>query len=93
MERLFFGSVLIVVYVLLQVLTGNSFQHFIGSYLHVLLDGVCYNMYSPVWIVQGGIIVWSPCLPDLNQISFYLWGHLRTVVCMTWVNNVVTMVS
>jgi hypothetical protein len=32
-------------------------------------------------------VCWPPRSPDLTPFDFYLWGHLKTVVYATPVNN------
>jgi hypothetical protein len=32
-------------------------------------------------------VSWPPISPDLNPLDFYLWGHLKTVVYATPVND------
>lgn len=40
------------------------------------------------WIGRGGPIAWPARSPDLNPIDFFVWGHLKTMVYATPVNNV-----
>jgi hypothetical protein len=39
------------------------------------------------WIRRGGPVSWPPRSPDLIPLDFYLWGHLKTVVYATAVND------
>jgi hypothetical protein len=39
------------------------------------------------WIGHGGPESWPPRSPDLTPLGFYLWGHLKTVVYATPVND------
>jgi hypothetical protein len=38
---------------------------------------VLKDTYHGRWICRGGPSAWPPCLPDLNPLEFYLWGHLK----------------
>jgi hypothetical protein len=50
------------------------------------------NAHYPVcWIGRGGPVAWSPCSPDLNSLDFYLWGHIKSVVYLTPVDDVPTL--
>jgi hypothetical protein len=48
---------------------------------------VLNNMYHNRWIGKGGPTAWPPPSPDLNPLHFYLWGHLKTLVCAAPVDN------
>jgi hypothetical protein len=39
------------------------------------------------WIGRGGSLSWPSRSPDLTPIDFYLWGHLKTVVYATPMND------
>lgn len=43
------------------------------------------------WIGRGGPIAWPPRSPDLNPLDFYLWGHLKSLVYSTPVDDVRTL--
>lgn len=43
------------------------------------------------WIGRGGPIAWPPRSPDLNPLDFYLWGHLKSLVYSSPVNDVDTL--
>lgn len=47
--------------------------------------------FGPRWIGRGGPIAWPPRAPDLNPLDFYLWGHLKSLVYSTAVDNVITL--
>jgi len=36
--------------------------------------------YPNRWIDRQGPIAWSPRSPDLKQLDFYLWGHMKSLV-------------
>jgi hypothetical protein len=36
-------------------------------------------------------VSWPPISPDLTPLDFYLWGHLKTVVYATTVNDAVDL--
>lgn len=40
------------------------------------------------WIGRGGPVAWPARSPDLNPIDFHLWGHLKSLVYATPVDNV-----
>ena len=46
------------------------------------------DIYPGRWIGRGGPIAWPPRSPDLNPMDFYVWGHLKTLVYSTPVNDV-----
>jgi hypothetical protein len=48
---------------------------------------VLNNTYHDPWIGRGGPTAWPPRLPDFNPLYFYLWGHLKTLVCAAPVDN------
>ena len=35
------------------------------------------------WIGRSGPIRWTPRSPDLTSLNFFLWGHLKNVVCIS----------
>jgi hypothetical protein len=43
------------------------------------------------WIGRGGPIAWPPCSPALNPLDFYLWGHLKSLVYSSPVDDVETL--
>ena len=45
------------------------------------------NAYPNRWIGRGGPYHWPPRSPDLNPLDFFLWGHLKSLVYATPVNN------
>jgi hypothetical protein len=46
------------------------------------------NTYHDRWIGTGGPTAWPPLsTPDLKFLDFYLWEHLRTLVCAAPVDN------
>ena len=48
------------------------------------------QIYGNRWIGRGveeGNQPWPPRSPDLNPLDFYLWGHLKSVVYKTPVEN------
>ncbi|EFN73558.1 hypothetical protein EAG_11370, partial [Camponotus floridanus] len=40
------------------------------------------------WIGCAGPIVWPARSPDLNRLNYYLWGHLKSIVYKTSIDNV-----
>lgn len=44
--------------------------------------------YPDRWIGRGGPHPWPPRSPDLNCLDYFLWGHLKTLVYATPVENV-----
>jgi hypothetical protein len=43
------------------------------------------------WIGRGGPTAWSPRSPDLKPLDFYLWGHLKSLVSSSPVDDVETL--
>jgi hypothetical protein len=56
--------------------------HFRRAVLDVLND-TC----NEGWIGKEGPTACPPCSPHLNPLDFYLWGHLKTLLCATLVDN------
>jgi hypothetical protein len=56
--------------------------HFSRSVLDILS-----NTYHDRWTGREGPTAWPPSSPDLNNLDFYIWGHLRTLVYATRVDN------
>lgn len=46
------------------------------------------NEYAARWIGRAGPRQWPPRSPDLNPLDFFLWGHLKSLVYKTPVQNV-----
>lgn len=44
--------------------------------------------YGNRWIGRGGPHLWPARSPDLNPLDFFLWGHLKSLVYATPVENV-----
>ncbi|KMQ82698.1 hypothetical protein RF55_22113 [Lasius niger] len=40
------------------------------------------------WIGRAGPIAWPARSPDLNPLDYYLWGHLKSIVYKTSIDNV-----
>jgi hypothetical protein len=50
------------------------------------------NAHYPGCLIGGGEpIAWPPRPPDLNPLDFYLWGHVKSVVYATAIDNVPTL--
>jgi hypothetical protein len=49
------------------------------------------EIYPARWIGRGGPTVRPPHSPDLNPVDFHLWGHLKTLVYATPVNDIETL--
>lgn len=45
------------------------------------------HAFNNRWIGRGGPQPWPPRSPDLNSLDFFLWGHLKSLVYRTPVNN------
>jgi len=39
------------------------------------------------WLGRGGTVAWPPMSPDLTPIDYYLWGHMKILVCETKVDS------
>jgi hypothetical protein len=48
---------------------------------------VLNNTYHGRWIGRGGPTAWPPRSSDFNPVDFYLYGHLKTLVCVVPVDN------
>ena len=48
-----------------------------------LSDARCPNL----WIDRGSPIAWQPGSPDMTPLDFYLWGHLKSLVCETLIQS------
>ena len=44
--------------------------------------------YEDRWIGRDGPHLWPARSPDLNPLDFFLWGHLKSLVYTTGVENV-----
>ncbi|KOC67790.1 hypothetical protein WH47_11191 [Habropoda laboriosa] len=51
-------------------------------------DGAHFSRLARLINGRGGRINWPARSPDLNPLDFYLWGHLKSLVCNTPVNNI-----
>jgi hypothetical protein len=40
------------------------------------------------WIGRGGPISWAPRSPDLTPLDFFLWGHIKTNIYKTKVDDI-----
>ena len=43
--------------------------------------------FANKWIGRGGPIAWPARSPDLNSLDFHLWGHLKSIVYATSIEN------
>ena len=43
--------------------------------------------YPGCWIGRGGLIAWPPRSSGLNPLDFYHWGHLKSLVHSSAVND------
>ena len=43
--------------------------------------------FANKWIGRGGPIAWPARSPDLNPLNFHLWGHLKSIVYATSIEN------
>jgi len=39
------------------------------------------------WIGRGDPTAWPAPSPDLNPLAFYVWGHLKSTVCVTQIGD------
>jgi hypothetical protein len=58
----------------------------LAHFSHGLQD-VINNIYHDKWIGRAGPTAWPPCLPDLNPLDIYLWGHLKTLMYAAHIDN------
>ena len=47
--------------------------------------------FADKWIGRGGPIAWPARSPDLNPLDFHLWGHLKSIVYATSIENAETL--
>jgi hypothetical protein len=62
--------------------------------LHISVSFACRYLnrkFPGRWIDRGGPVVWPPCSPDLSALDFYLWGHLKSSLCSSHVDEVETL--
>ncbi|XP_023313209.1 uncharacterized protein LOC111693200 [Anoplophora glabripennis] len=73
----------------LQVRENMYFMHD-GAPAHFSLVARQYldDEYQDRWIGRGGPHPWPPRSPELNCLDFFFWGHLKTLVYATPVENV-----
>jgi hypothetical protein len=65
-------------------------EHECGTCMVLLraVRDVLSNTCHARWMGRGRPTAWPPrSTPDLNPLDFYLWGHLRTLVCAAPVDN------
>ena len=43
--------------------------------------------FANKWIGRGDPIAWPARSPDLNPLDFHLWGHLKSIVYATSIEN------
>ena len=43
--------------------------------------------FANKWIGRGGPIAWLARSSDLNPLDFHLWGHLKSIVHATSIEN------
>ena len=43
--------------------------------------------FANKWIGRGGPVAWPARSPDFNPLDFHLWGHLKSIVYATWIEN------
>ena len=43
--------------------------------------------FANKWIGRGGPVAWPARSPDLNPLDFHLWGHLKSIVYATSIEN------
>ena len=47
--------------------------------------------FANKWIGRGGPVAWPARSPDLNPLDFHLWGHLKSIVYETSIENAETL--
>ena len=64
------------------------FQHD-GSPAHFSLQVRAHlnRVYREKWIERGGSVAWPARSPELTPLEFFLWGHVKSVVCINPVNT------
>lgn len=58
------------------------------SHFSILAREYLNEVYENRWIGRGGPQPWPPRSPDLNSLDFFMWGHLKSLVYTTPLNNV-----
>ena len=43
--------------------------------------------FANKWIGRGGPVAWPARSPDFNPLDFHLWGHLKSIVDATSIEN------
>ena len=59
-------------------------------FLHIVRRHLT-QAFNEQWIGQEGPVVWPARSLDLNPLDFWLWGHLKTLVYSTPVNDINTL--
>jgi hypothetical protein len=57
------------------------------AYFSCAVRDILKNIHHDRWIGKGGHTAWPPRSPALKPLDFYLWGHLKTLVCAVSVVN------
>jgi hypothetical protein len=59
-------------------------------FLHIVRRHLT-QAFNVQWIGRGGPVAWPARSPDLNPLDFWLWGHLKTLVYSTPVDDIQTL--
>jgi len=65
--------------------TPAHFTRDVRAFLH--------NSFPGRWIGRHGAVEWPARSPDLSPLDYYLWGHLKSLVYETPVNDPETLVA
>lgn len=57
------------------------------AHFSVLAREYLNQVYPNKWIGRGGPQPWPPRSPDLNSLDFFLWGHIKSLVYTTPIEN------
>ncbi|GFU60600.1 uncharacterized protein TNCV_1730141 [Trichonephila clavipes] len=53
------------------------------AYILIVVRNHLYVTYPGRWLKHGGFVAWSPHSPDHNPLGFFVWGHLKSSMCVT----------
>ena len=45
------------------------------------------QIFGEMWIGHDSLTAWPACLPDLTPLDYFLWGHMKSLVCETPVES------
>ena len=61
------------------------------AHFSLLVRNYLNNHYGNRWVGRGGPVTWPPRSPDLNAMDFFAWGHLKSLVYATPVDNLLVL--